>query len=141
MPLPVSFQILQKRQLILFTYWGQVGLQESMDIVAEAARHPDYSPWFRQLCDLSSVTGVERNFPKLLKMQAKILEDLGPGGPDMLVLFYAPTRPGQVMAQMAQKSWEGLNSVRVLIQETEVGVLDLLGLPEANLAALLAQVG
>lgn len=111
-----------------------------MDIVAEAAAHPDYRPWMRQLCDLSGVNGVERDFPKLLKMQAKILEDLDPGAEDLMVLFYAPSSPGQEMAHMAQKSWEGLNSVIVRIQDTEAAVLDLLGLPDARLSDLLTLV-
>ena len=133
---PVSFQIMPERQLILFTYAGHVTLQESMDIVASAAAHPEYRPWMRQLCDLAAVTGVERDFPKLLRMQARIIEDLLPQGQDLLVLFYAPTRAGQEMAHMARKSWEGLNSVMVLIQDQEAAVLDLLGLRETSLQQL-----
>ena len=76
-----------ERQLILFTYAGHVTLQESMDIVASAAAHPEYRPSMRQLCDLAAVTGVERDFPKLLRMQARIIEDLLPQGQDLLVLF------------------------------------------------------
>lgn len=138
--MPVTFQILPQRQLILFCYKGLITLQESMDIVAAAAAHPAYRPWMRQLCDLSGVTGVERDFPKLLKMQARILEDLDPGAEDLMVLFYAPTGPGQEMAHMAQKSWEGLNSVIVRIQDSEAAVMDLLGLAEARLEDLLQLV-
>lgn len=95
----------------------------------------------RQFCDLSAVTGVERNFPELLKMQAKIVEEMGPAGPELLVMFYAPTRAGQELAQMARKSWEGLDSVIVLIQETEADALAVLGLPETSIADLMASVG
>jgi hypothetical protein len=136
LPVPVSFHILPHRQLILFTYTGHVTLQESMDIVAQAAAHPEYQPWMRQLCDLSAVTGVERDFPKLLRMQARIIEDLMPQGHDLQVLFFAPTRAGQEMAHMARKSWEGLNSVMVLIQDQEAAVLELLGLRETSLTQL-----
>ena len=38
---------------------------------------------------------------------------------------------------MARKSWEGLNSVIVLVQNRESDALALLGLPETSLAALL----
>jgi hypothetical protein len=138
--LSVTFHILPQRQLVLFRYSGQVTLQESMDIVAAATAHPDYRPWMRQLCDLSSVTGVEHDFVKLLKMQARILENLAPGADDMMVLFYAPTRPGQEMAHMAQKSWDGLNSVMVQIQDSEAAVLDVLGLAETRLGDLLQLV-
>ena len=135
--MPVSFQILPLRQLILFTYSGMVGLQESMDAVGACVHHPDYRSWFRQLCDLSRVTGFERNFPKLLRMHAKFAEDLQPHGHDLIVLFYAPTPAGQAMAKTARKSWEGLNAVIVLIHDHEAEALALLGLPENKLSALM----
>lgn len=134
--MPVSFKILPQRQLALFTYSGFVGLAESRDAIGACARHPDHKPWMRQLCDLSLVTGVERNFIELLKMQAKIVEDLLAVGQELVVLFYAPTRAGQELAQMARKSWEGLDAVIVLIQDHEAETLALLGVPERSLAEL-----
>lgn len=134
--MPVSFHILPQRNLALFTYTGFVTLAESMAVVADFARHPDHQPWMRQLCDLSAVTGVERNFPELLKMQARFVETLLPAGRDLLVAFYAPTRAGQELAQMARKSWAGLNAVVVLIHEDEAEALALLGLAERKLSDL-----
>lgn len=134
--MPVSFRILPRRHLILFTYSGMVSLKETMDTVAACARHPDHHPLLTHLCDVSQVTGVERNFPKLLKMQAKISEDLLPLQGERIVLFYAPTRPGQELARMAQKSWEGISPVIVLIHDHEAAVLAYLGLKEKALSAL-----
>jgi hypothetical protein len=94
----------------------------------------------RQLCDLSRVTGVERNFPELLKMQARFVETLLPAGRDLLVTFYAPTRAGQELAQMARKSWQGLEALVVLIHEDEAEALALLGLRERSLSELLLAV-
>jgi hypothetical protein len=138
--MPASFQIVRQRQLALFTYSGFVTLAESMAVVADCARHPDHRPWMRQLCDLSAVTGVERNFPELLKMQARFVETLLPAGRDLLVTFYAPTQAGQTMAQMARKSWDGLNAVVVLIHDVEAEALGLLGLRERSLTELLTAV-
>ena len=70
--MPASFQILHQRQIALFTYSGFVTLAESLAVVSDYARHPNHQPWMRQLCDLSGVTGVERNFPELLKMLSLI---------------------------------------------------------------------
>lgn len=134
--MPVSFQILPRHQIVLFSYSGKVGLQESIDAIAASARHPDHRPGMRQFCDLSHVTGVERDFPKLLQMQAKIAEDLLPGAHELIVLFYAPTRAGREMAQMARNSWEGLNSVIVLIQDDEAKALDLFGLQGQSISGL-----
>ena len=135
--MPVTFKIIPKRQLILFTYSGLVTLQESMDIVAQSARDPLYQPWQRHLCDLSAVTEVERDFLRLMQMQAKIAETFQPQAHDTIVLFYAPTKAGQMMAEMARKSWEGLNSVLVMVQHSEAQALAMLDLPEQNLQALL----
>ena len=138
--MPVSFTILPQRNLAIFTYSGEVTLQESSDAVAAATTHPDHRLGMRQLCDLSRVTGVERDFPALLKMQARMADSLLTKPMELVVVFYAPTRAGQELVQMARKSWEGLNSVIVLSQEDEAEALALLGLPEKTLAALLACV-
>ena len=138
--MPASFQILPQRQLVLFTYSGFVTLAESMAVVAAYGEHPDARPWMRQLCDLSAVIGVEHNFPELLKMQAKFVETLLPAGRDLLVMFYAPTPGGQQLAQMARKSWAGLDSVIVLVQDSEAEALAMLGMREQSLAELQALV-
>lgn len=139
--MPVRFSVVPDLNLVLFVYSGTVCLAESTDAIAEAARDLDYRPFMRQLCDLSAVTGVERNFPELLKMQARILDELMPRGHEITVVFLAPTRAGREMAQMASKSWAGLNAVRVLIVETEAGAADILGLDLIDLATLSSITG
>ena len=134
--MPFEFTILPKRNLALFTYSGQVSFQESANVVAAAAAHPDHRPSMRQICDVLRVTGVEKNYFGLLKMQAQIVDSLAPKGAERLVIFYAPSKGGQEMAQLARKSWEGLNSVIILVQEDEAATLALIGLPETCLAAL-----
>ena len=135
--MPVSFQILPHRQLILFIYSGKVTFQESSEIVGQSARHPAFSPWLRHLCDLSRVTGVERDYLKLLKMHAKIAEDLRPSGHDLLVLFYAPNRAGQSMAEMARRSWQGQSGAIVMIHDREAEALAMFGLRETSMDELL----
>ncbi len=139
--MPVTFAIMPHRQLILFTYFGRVTIDEASEIVAQCARHPEYRPWLRQLCDVSGVTSVEQNFVSLLKMQAKFVETLQPDGHDLIVVFYAPTAVGKSMAEMARKSWEGLNSVIVMVQPNEAETLGMLGLREKSLPELLQSAG
>lgn len=124
--------------MALFTYSGFITLAEAQAVVAAYAEHPASQRWMRQLCDLSAVTGVEHNFLEFLRMQAKFVEALMPIGRDLLVMFYAPTKGGQDLAHMARKSWAGLNSVIVLIQQTEAEALALLGQRETSIAELLA---
>jgi hypothetical protein len=135
--MPVRFKILPRRNLVIFTYSGHVTLDESAEAVAVAANHPDHRPGMRQLCDLSAVTSVERDFPALMKTQARIAESLLQKPADVVVMFYAPHRIAKEIVQMARRSWEGLNSVIVLEQDDEAEALSLLGLPEPSVAKLL----
>lgn len=136
--MPVSFRLFPSRNLILFEYSGHIRLTEPAAAVQAAAEAAGYKPGMRHLVDVSQATGVDRDWPALLRQQAEIAAVMVPQGPEQLVLFYAPTRPGQWMAQMARRSWEGLNIVSVRVIEDEAEALALLGLPERTIAALRA---
>lgn len=132
--MPVSYAVLPHRNLIRFTYHGEVTFAETTEIVARAARDPAAQPGMRHLCDVAAVTGVERDFAALMRMQARIAEDLVTPAEPLLVVFHAPTAAGQAMAAMARRSWDGLDSVRVLVAEDAERALDILGLPAADVA-------
>lgn len=136
--MPIRFRLIASRNLILFDYHGHIRLTEPAEAVQAASVVAGYRPGMRHLVDVSQVTGVDRDWPALLRQQAEIAAVLVPQGPEQLVLFYAPTRPGQWMAQMARRSWEGLNIVSVRVIEDEAEALALLGLPERSIAALRA---
>lgn len=138
--MPVTFAILPKRHLVLFTYHGEVTMQEVIDVVAAATSHPAHRDGMRQLCDLSRVTRIEKDFAALMKMQAKLAENFVIRQADRIVVFYAPTPVARSIAQMAKKSWDGLNSVIVLMHEDEAEALALLGLAERSLSDLQAVV-
>lgn len=136
--MPISFRLFPLRDLVLFTYVGQISLQASIAAIAACSAAPGHHAGMRQLVDLSGVTGFEKNFPELLKMQARIAEYLVRGGPELIVLFLAPTRVAQEMAQMALKSWDGLDAIIVRIVEDEAQALALLGVREQCLVDLVA---
>jgi hypothetical protein len=137
--MPVSFRILPRFNLIIATYSGFAGLEETIERAAECARHPDFNPAMRHLIDVSRVVEVERDFPRFFAMQGKVMEDFPPIGNDQMFVFYAPTRPGQEMAQMVRKSWDGLDWAVVVALEDEAQVLTLLGLPGDSIASLAEQ--
>jgi hypothetical protein len=139
--MPVAFRILPSRALVLVTYSGVAGLQETIERTAECARHPDFDLRYRHLVDVSRITGYERDFPGFFAMQAKVMESYPPQGQDQIFVFLAPTRQGQEMAQMVRRSWDGLNWAIVRIVEDEGQALDLLGLREHSISELLAEVG
>lgn len=134
--MPVRYDILPRYNLAIFAYSGQVTFAETIEIVAKADQDPLSHPNMRQLCDLTEVTGVERDFPALLKMQARIAENLLPPEGERLIVFLAPTPVSQTMAQMARKSWDVVQSVHVRVVSREDEALQLLGLPQVRLADL-----
>ena len=92
--MPVGFRILPQHALVLVTYSGVAGLQETIERTAECARHPDFDLRFRHLVDVSGITGYERDFPGFFAMQAKVMESYPPQGQDQIFVFLAPTRHG-----------------------------------------------
>lgn len=134
--MPVTHDVLPRCNLAVFAYSGQVAYAEVAEAVAAVARHRDHTPSMNQLCDLSAVVGVERNFAALLQMQARIADSLLPTYGDRLVVFYAPTPIARAIAETARKSWDGLGSVLVRVLEREEDALALLGLPHRHISDL-----
>lgn len=133
--MPVSFRILPEHNLVLVTYTGIASLAESMSKMAECAQHPDFRPWMRHCVDLSGVTDHEHDFVGFFALQAKAIE-MFPHSMDMQLLFVAPSRIGQELANMARRSWEGLDRVSVQIAQDEDAALSMLGIAGQRLAEL-----
>jgi hypothetical protein len=131
--MPVTYKVLPERNLIVFNYWGDLTPAEAQAAVVEAMQHPMAKSTMRHLCDVSRVTAIERDHVGMMKMQSRIIESLELNSQDVMVVFYAPTKTGLQIAQMARKSWEGLDRAIVLVQQTEAGALALLGLPDHSL--------
>ncbi|TXH98481.1 MAG: hypothetical protein E6Q73_11765 [Pseudorhodobacter sp.] len=136
----VSYHVLPRFNLALFAYAGQVTFAESLAAVAAVARHPDHHDTMRQLCDLSRVTGVERNFPALMQMQARMAESLRPKQGERFVIFYAPHDAARELSHMARKSWDGLDHVLVREVSEEAEALALLGLKQSCIADLVSEM-
>lgn len=132
----VEYLVLPQCNLALFVYSGQVTFDESLAAVAAVARHPAHHDAMRQLCDLSAVKGVERDFAALMRMQARMAEDILPRHGERIVVFFAPHPASRELAHMASKSWDGLDQVLVRVVEREEQALALLGLKQAKIADL-----
>lgn len=138
--MPVETHVLPRLNLAIFAYSGQVQFAEAQRAVAEVSTHPDHHDTMRQLCDLSAVTGVERDFPELMKTQARMAEHLLPKRGERLVVFYAPHPIAQTMAEMARKSWDGFDEVLVRIVAHEDQAIALLGVKQSSIAEMV-QIG
>lgn len=134
--MPVDTFVLPQLNLAVFVYSGPVTFQEASEAVAGVAQHPDHHDTMNQLCDLSGVTAVERDFAELMKMQASLTEHLLPQSGEKLVVFCAPHAAARSMANMARKSWDGFNQVLVRLVEREDQAMALLGLKQNSIAEL-----
>lgn len=136
--MPVSFQILSDHGLTYVRYEGVATLDESMDVFAQYAVHPDCRPGLKQLVDLSRITQIKFDFPKLMALQAQKADVFMSGPSETLIVYYAPNPQGRSIAQLVLKSWEPFDSVVPIIVDQEVEALAILGLPATSFSELLA---
>lgn len=101
-------------------------------------RNPDSHPGQKQLIDLSRVTNWERDFIKLMRMQAEKAEVFLGDRSDFMMILYAPTPRTQEVGRHFVASWEGVPGMVVSLQHDEAGALAILGQPETRIADLLA---
>ncbi|MCA0871991.1 hypothetical protein LCL97_14220 [Seohaeicola saemankumensis] len=137
--MPVSFRILPNRGLVYVRYEGFAKLDDSFAAFAEYAQHPDRKPGQKQLVDLEQITGMEKDYAKLMALQAAKADTYVEGGAQTLLVYYAPNELSYGMARMILRSWEPIRSVVPVIQQTEAGALEILGQREHSFAEMLAQ--
>ncbi|WP_254656006.1 hypothetical protein [Wenxinia marina] len=132
----MTFRIFPERGLVYVRYEGFADLDGTAEAFAAYAAHPDFRPGQRQLVDLSGVTGFDRDFVKLIRLQAQKAGEFGTGATQTLIVYYAPTAESREMAALIQRSWAHIPSVVTRVQETEAGTLEVLGEPERSFAEL-----
>lgn len=137
--MPVTFHILPARGLVYVRYEGHALLEETMIAFGRYMQHPDARRGQKQLVDLSAVTGIERDYTKLMAVQARKADQFVGDGVQTLIVYLAPGRLALELAHMAVKSWDSFESVVPLVQEDEAQALSLLGQPETRVTDLLEQ--
>ncbi|MBU2962184.1 hypothetical protein KO516_15460 [Citreicella sp. C3M06] len=137
----IDFHILADRGLVYVRYEGFALIDDTMKAFGRYMQHPQARPGQKQFVDLSGVTGYERDFTRLMAIQARKADQFGSGGTQTLMVYYAPSRLGLELAQLVLRSWEGFDAVVALIQQSEQEALSLLGLPETCVADLLENTG
>ena len=135
--MPASFHIFPARNLVFVRYEGIVTLDDTARAFGAYASDPDCRPGQQQLVDLARITDWDRDFAGMMRLQAKKADTFHGNGSETLMVFHAPTGEARSMAQMVQRSWEGVSSVVTIVQPTEAEALAVLGQPEASFDALL----
>ncbi len=134
--MPITYDIYPNRGLVVVAYSGRAEIDETARVFAEFAQHPDAAPGQKHLLDLSRVTEVENDMPRLMALQAQKAGEMAlPIFPAMLV-YYCPTPVSRRMAEMVYKSWDGVGGPTVAMIEDEAEALALVGCTETRIADL-----
>ena len=133
----VDVTILRQRGLVYIRYSGFAWLDDTIAALDAYAAHPDFRPGQKQLVDMSRVTGIERDYVKFMKLQARKAEVFLSAEAQTLLVCYAPNRMASAMAELMVRSWEPSGAVIPMIQPDEAAALHILGQPEDSFEALL----
>lgn len=134
--MPVTVQIYPNHGMAHIQFSGHVLIAEAMAEFERYTKHPDFSPYQKQLVDFSRVDSFEHDYAKIMGLQARIAEDMLPADAQVLLAYFAPTDVGKEMSRSAGQSWEGIERVIVRMFESEADTLHFLGLSETELSAL-----
>lgn len=135
--MPGSYRILADRGLVYVRYEGRVLLREAEEMFADFMGNPAGNLGLKQLIDLSRVTDWEKDFPKLMAMQADKADAFMTTGHTFFMVFYAPTEKARAMGRVLVAPWKNIPGIVTTMQEDEDAILDILGQPDASIDAIL----
>ena len=138
--MPTVLEILPDRGIVYMRQSGHLMVADSQKALADYARHPQARPGQQCLVDFSGVTSIERDWTKVMALQAEVAETMLPRTQEMLLIFYAPTPLTLELASVIVNSWDGVPDILPRIAQREDEALAILGLPETRIADLLASV-
>ncbi|APZ54404.1 hypothetical protein [Salipiger abyssi] len=133
----VSFRILPQHGIVYIRYEGFALFDDTIRAVGAYTQHPESSPGQKHLVDLSRITGIEQDFVKLMQIQALKADAFIGGGAQTMIVYYAPTPLAFEVSKVILRSWDGIDAVVPLVQQSETGTLSLLGVGLPSFAALL----
>ncbi len=137
--MPASFQILPQHNLVYVRYSGLMLVEDSLKAFGTYAQHPDARPGQRHLIDLSRITDMERDFARVMQLQAAKGADLAMRETETLMVYFANTPVSRKAAALAKNGWSAGHGVISIVQETEEAALAALGLNADSIDALLEE--
>lgn len=135
--MPAEFHILPDHNLVYVQYSGLMLVEDSLKAFGAYAKHPDARPGQRHLIDLSRITDMERDFARVMQLQATKAADLAMRETETLMVYFANTPASLKAAALAKNGWSASQGVIAIVQETEEAALAALGLAAASINALL----
>jgi hypothetical protein len=136
--MPATFQILPELNLVHVQYSGFMLVNDTLSAFGDYIRHPDARPGQRHLIDFSHITDMERDFTRVMQLQAYKGEDLAIPGVETMMVYLATTPISRKAAALAKNGWSESQGVVTLVLEAEAAALKALGLAYDSIDALLS---
>ncbi len=133
----VSLRILPEHFLVYIHCVGRMDMSECARTFAAMIAHPDYRKGMRELVDFSDLTDWERDYPAMMRHQAREAEVRNDPRHPSLVVCLAPDDRSQGLAQFIKRAWDHTHHVVAVTVETEPEALAVLGVDVPSIAALL----
>ena len=131
--MPVKFRVLPDHSLVHVTFSGLVTVAEATEAFDRYTSHPDSHPRQSHLVDLSGVAEYERDFTKIMALQAHQVDVFLEADAPIYLIFVAPTELTRTMAMAAVRSWQHLPGVVPLVLNSIDEALDVLSLEKRDL--------
>jgi hypothetical protein len=133
----VDYRILPNHGLVYVRYIGHAMMQDTVQTLGQYQQDPEYAPGQKQLVDLSAMTGYEKAYMDLMKLQAQKLDVFQPDHGQTLMAYYAPTDVAWSVAYLILKSWQNARSIVPRVFRDETACLSFLGLGMTSFEELL----
>ncbi|WP_010141801.1 hypothetical protein [Oceanicola sp. S124] len=134
-----SYKILPQFGLVHIRFAGEVCAADSLEALQRFAEDPKGSPDLNQLLDMRDVTGLNLDVMEMLKVHARKAEIFIPAEQDRLFVHLAPSEIALKIAGFTVRSWEHVPGITHRVVRTEEQALQVLGLRESSIDALVQQ--
>ncbi|PWK62424.1 hypothetical protein [Roseicyclus mahoneyensis] len=131
------YKIFGQFSLVYIQYTGVATATQATDVFIQYMKDPERKSGHRHFVDLSAVTGLERDFAALFRLQALKAEWLMQNESPTMMVYLAPSVLSLRIAHQVLRSWEGLDGAIIRLAEDWDGAMDIFGLPRNALDHLL----
>ncbi|MFA8384031.1 MAG: hypothetical protein ACEPO2_00270 [Pelagibaca sp.] len=136
--MPATYQILPSHNLVYVRYSGAMMVADSLKAFGAYASDPAARPGQRHLIDLSRITDMERDFARIMQLQATKGAELAMRETETLMIYFANTPLSLRSAALAKNGWSASQGVIAVVLEREDAVMTALGLPFQTIDEMLA---
>jgi hypothetical protein len=135
--LPVNYRIVNRVNLVIVTYDGEINMAETLALHSRYQADPDFRVGHRHIVDLSRATSVDTDYMNLLRLQAAMIETVVVPKMETIGVYIAPTEETQRFADLSARGWRQTRGVVLRTVTSEAEACAILGLRQTRLRDLL----